>query len=133
MGSDENERDRKLVNGDSGNLISRIKDLEEELKLALGAAEDIRLLKAKMNQLIDRIRTDKEIRQKLESDSKLNKKKIQMLSDHLEKLMTHLKHEAAAKIRTMEQLRVSEKETLRMKEKASLIQRKSTAKDRYLI
>ena len=131
--SDENERDRKLVNGDSGNLINRIKDLEEELKLALGAAEDIRLLKAKMNQLIDRIRTDKEIRQKLESDSKLNKKKIQMLSDHLEKLMTHLKHEAAAKIRTMEQLRISEKETLRMKEKASLIQRKSTAKDRYLI
>ncbi len=131
--TEENERDRKLVGGDSGNLINRIKDLEEELKLALGAAEDIRLLKAKMNQLIGRIRTDKEIRQKLESDSKLNKKKIQMLSDHLEKLMTHLKHEAAAKIRTMEQLRISEKETLRMKEKAALIQRKSTAKDRYLI
>ena len=118
---------------DPNQLMSRIKDLEEELRLALGAAEDIRALKAKMMQLIERIRVEKDARVRLESESKHSRKKMEMLSDHIEKLMTHLKHEAAAKIRALEQLRASERETLKMKNKAALIHRKSVAKDRFLI
>jgi len=114
-------------------LIERIKDLESELKLALGAAEDIRALKAKLLQLVDRVRQEKESKMKADAELALTTKKMQMLADHLEKLMTHLKHEAAAKIRAMEQLRVADKEMAKVKEKSELIARKSAAKDRLVL
>jgi hypothetical protein len=123
----------KLQTSDPDSLVTRIRGLEEELRLALGAAEDIRLLKAKLLSMVDRSRTDKEARIRIEAEGKLTKKKVQMLTDHIEKLMTHLKHEAAAKIRALEQLRNSERETEKMKMKCILINRKSNAKDRLLL
>jgi hypothetical protein len=47
-------------------LLERVKDLESELKLALGAAEDIRALKAKLLQLVDRVRMDKEAKMRVQ-------------------------------------------------------------------
>ena len=114
-------------------LIERIKDLESELKLALGAAEDIRALKAKLLQLVERCRLEKESKMKADAELALTTKKMMMLSDHLEKLMVHLKHEAAAKIRAMEQVRVGDKEMAKLKEKSELIVRKSAAKDRLVL
>lgn len=114
-------------------LIVRIKDLESELKLALGAAEDIRALKTKLLQLVERVRLEKEGKMKADAELALTNKKMHMLADHLEKLMTHLKHEAAAKIRAVEQLRVGDKEMARVKEKSELISRKSAAKDRLVL
>lgn len=114
-------------------LMERIKGLEGELRLALGAAEDIRALKAKLIQMVERNRLEKEHCIKAEDDLKGSKKKVEMLSDHLEKLMIHLKHEAAAKTRVVENLRVSEKELIRVKEKCDLIARKSAAKDRLIL
>jgi len=106
---------------------------KDELLMSHKAAEDIKALKDKMLGLVDRLRLEKErnLRQNMENET--SKKKVAMLTDHIEKLMTHLKHEATSKIRAMEQLRKAEKETLRMKQKASLINRKSMAKDRFLI
>lgn len=114
-------------------LLVRIKDLEVELKLALGAAEDIRALKAKLMQLVERCRVEKEAKIKADADLALTTKKMNMLADHLEKLMVHLKHEAAAKIRAMEQLRVADKDYAKLKEKSELISRKSSAKDRLVL
>jgi len=114
-------------------LLERVKDLESELKLALGAAEDIRALKAKLLQLVDRVRMEKEAKMRADAELALTTKKMQMLADHLEKLMVHLKHEAAAKIRAMEQLRVGDKEMAKLKEKSELISRKSAAKDRLVL
>jgi len=114
-------------------LHARIKGLEYELRLALGAAEDIRALKTKLMQLVERCRQEKEAKLRAEAESALEKKRKDMLTDHLEKLMTHLKHEAAAKIRAMEQLRLSERETVKTKEKCDLISRKSSAKDRLVL
>ena len=114
-------------------MHTRIKDLESELKLALGAAEDIRALKAKLLQLVERVRIEKEGKMKADAELALTTKKMHMLSDHLEKLMTHLKHEAAAKIRAMEQLRVGDKEMAKVKERSELISRKSSAKDRLVL
>ena len=45
----------------SDEMQQRIKSLEEELRLALGAAEDIRALKAKVIQLVDRLRSVRNI------------------------------------------------------------------------
>jgi hypothetical protein len=55
-----------------------------------------------------------------------------MLSDHVEKLMIHLKHEAAAKIKTMDQLRASEKRNETAQLKLGIVSRKAAAKDRLI-
>ena len=118
---------------DSDEMLQRIHSLEEELHTALLAAEDIRLLKGKLMGLVDRARIDKERLLKAESECAFAKKKMEMLRDHLEKLMTHLKHEAAAKVRAQEQLRIKERELYKVEENARIIQRKSSAKDRLVL
>ena len=114
-------------------LMERVKGLEDELRLALGAAEDIRALKGKLMQMVERTRVEKESRLKTEQEVKSANKKVEMLTEHMEKLMIHLKHEATSKTRSVEQLRVTEKETVRLKEKCDLISRKSSAKDRLIL
>mmetsp|Transcript_15831 Transcript_15831/g.23828 ORF Transcript_15831/g.23828 Transcript_15831/m.23828 type:complete len:415 (+) Transcript_15831:120-1364(+) len=113
-------------------LHQRIANLEEELRLALGAAEDIRALKAKAVSLVERIRMEKEERLRCEAEQRSYLKKIEMLSDHVEKLMVHLKHEAAAKIKTVDQLRASEKRNEAAQVKLGITTRKAAAKDRLI-
>lgn len=119
--------------GSEQQLMVRIRDLEEELRLALGAAEDIRALKAKVMQMMERNRIEKETRLRVDIDLQTAKKKVDMLTDHMEKLMMHLKHEAASKIRVSEQLRVSERENIKIKEKCEIMSRKGFAKDRLIL
>ncbi len=114
-------------------LMQRIKNLEFELRLALGAAEDIKALKAKLLQLVDRVRIEKENKLKAETELNTVKKKMAMLGDHMEKLMTYLKHEAAAKIRAVESLRTSERAAAKFKEETALIVKKGVAKDRLIL
>lgn len=119
--------------GSESSMMQRIKELEHELHLALGAAEDIRALKAKLLQMVERNRQEKEIRLRTELEVQHSKKKVDMLSDHMEKLMAHLKLETAMKLRVVEQLRQSEKENTRIKEKCDLVIRKGVAKDRLIL
>merc|ERR1719487_2024815 len=113
-------------------LRQRVANLEEELRLALGAAEDIRALKAKAMHLVERIRSEKEERLRVEQELKTYNKKMQMLSDHIEKLMIHLKHEAAHKIKALDQVREMEKKLAHMTEKYNNLNQKSGAKDRLI-
>ena len=69
----------------------RIKLLETELRVALKTKEDVRALKTKLQQMVEKLRNEKDIRLRVEDDIALAKKKILMLSDHMEKLMSHLK------------------------------------------
>jgi hypothetical protein len=114
-------------------LHGRIRDLEGELQLALGLSADIALLKKKMEQLSERNRIEKEKCIKAENDGNFAKKKMEILADHLNKLMTHLKHEAAAKVRTQEKLRSHERDLVASKEKLLVVQAKSSAKDRLVL
>ena len=114
-------------------MRKRIEDLEQELVLAMNAAEDIKALKAKLLTMVDRIRSEKESRDKLNSELKSTRKKLSILTDHIEKLMGHLKHEAAAKIRALENLREMEKEKLHTNQKCSKLVRKGVAKDRLIL
>jgi len=131
--STTSSRTGTAVKMDVEEMQQRIIALEDELHTALLCAEDIRLLKAKLSSLVERARIDKERLIKSESESAFAKKKMEMLRDHLEKLMTHLKHEAAAKVRSQEQLRVKERDLYKVEEQARIIQRKSSAKDRLVL
>lgn len=113
-------------------LQTRISNLEEELRLALGAAEDIKALKAKVIQLVDRLRSEKEERVKADGEVKRYSRKMEMLGDHIEKLMLHLKHEAGIKIKTSDQLRDSEKRNIALQAKLLNLTKKNQAKDRLV-
>jgi hypothetical protein len=121
------------ITGSDTELSSRIRNLEYELRLALGLVEDIKALKAKLLQVLDRVRLEKEAKVKAENGLNHCKRKMEMLGDHIEKLMTHLKHEAASKIRSMEQTRITEKILNKFKEKFLVLSKKSAAKDRLVL
>lgn len=124
---------RKSRNVTEMELHDRIRGLEEELKSATESTlGDAQQLKNKIFQLSERIRTEKEYKRAAESEASACKKKIAMLGDHMEKLIVHLKRESAHKLRLAEQLRVSEKDGIKLKEKCELMTKKIAAKDRLL-
>ena len=114
-------------------LSQRVSHLEEELKMALGASEDIRALKCKLVSMVERTRIEKEMKLKADSDAMLLRKTIKMLSDHIEKLMNHLKHEASAKIRILEKQRVVERKSHELEESIVTLSKKNSAKDRLIL
>ena len=113
-------------------LHDKIKALEEELKLAANHADDLTHLKNRVLQLSERIRQEKEYKRNFELEGLSLKKKVDMLSDHIEKLVLHIKREGAAKVKFAEQSRVLDKENAKMKERYDGLARKMGAKDRLI-
>ena len=111
-------------------LMQRISNLEEELRFSLGAAEDIRALRSKSINLVERIRLDKQDKARVEADVCSMAKKLKMLTIHIEKLMIHLKHEAAAKIKAMDSLRGSERRCNQLYDRNDLLTRKVATSNR---
>lgn len=111
----------------------RIKQLEHEVRLQASSTNDVQSLRAKVIHMNERIRIEKEYKYRAEGEVQNCNKKIEMLSGHMEKMIIHLKHEGAHKLRLAEQLRVSERENAVLNEKCDLISRKSAAKDRLIL
>lgn len=116
----------------SDTQAQRIALLEEELRFSLGSAEDVRALKAKSINLIERIRNEKREKARVEADVRSLSKKIDILTVHIEKIMIHLKHEAAAKIKAMDALRGSENRNIKLRERNDVLARRASAKDRLV-
>ena len=114
-------------------LHDRVRRLEKELRAAQYAVENVKTLKSKCVAYNERIRVEKETRYRCEDDIKTLQKKVEMLSTHMEKLVLHLKHEGAHKMRLAEQCRVAERQALATQEKCDLVARKSAAKDRLIL
>jgi hypothetical protein len=109
-----------------------VKALEEELRLAANHADDVANLKNRILQLSERIRQEKEYKRNFELEGLTLKKKVDMLSDHIEKLVMHIKREGAQKLKFAESMKLLEKENGRLKEKYDLIHKKVSAKDRLI-
>lgn len=129
----DTNNDASSTTSGGGKLVSKIRALEEELKAASSAADDSDHLKSKIFQMSERIRIEKEHKRALDAELSQSKRKVEMLSDHVEKLVMHLKREGAHKVRLAEQLRISERDSQRIKEKADIIHKKSAAKDRLIL
>ena len=80
------------------------------LKVAQAACEDIHLLKSKVASFKRRYEQEKEDRCRAEKGKKSSTRKIILLSNHIEKLMDHIKHEAVAKARAQARKRVAARE-----------------------
>lgn len=114
-------------------LQKKLRNLEESLKDATATTlDDVQSLKNKIFHLSERVRVEKEYKRTAENEVATSKKKIAMLSDHMEKLVLHLKRESAHKLRLSEQLRQIEKENSKTKERCELVTKKLSIKDRLL-
>lgn len=121
------------INGTDSELVIKIRNLQDELRLALNAAEDIRALKGKLIQMIERVRVEKELKIKADLEAANFRKKTEMLTDHMEKLMAHLRHEASTKLRLLKQLSESEELNRNLKLNYSVLLKKNSAKDRFIV
>lgn len=83
-------------------LLQRAKVLEEELRLALCAAEDIRALKAKAGHLLEEVRRGKEVVSVETGKVKAAEHRNRMLQDHAEKLMLIVRNLSQDKVRMAE-------------------------------
>jgi hypothetical protein len=124
---------RSYSNLNDNELAARVRALEGDLRVALGATNDIKALKTKLVYMVERSRGEKEQKLKAEGDAVMLRKTIKMLSDHIEKLMSHLKHEAASKIRILDRQRAAERRVAELEESVSVLQRKGGAKDRLVL
>jgi len=121
------------VHGTDSELATKVRNLQDELRLALGAAEDIRALKGKLTQVIERVRLEKEGKLRADQEAQNFRKKTEMLGDHMEKLMAHLRHESATKLRLVKQLQEQEELNRELKQNYSVLLKKNATKDRFIL
>ena len=119
--------------GTDAELSAKVKNLQDELLVALNAANDIRALRGKLTQMIERVRLEKEGKLKADMECMSFKKKTEMLGDHMEKLMAHLRHESSTKLRLIKQLHDNEETNRQLKENYTILLKKNAAKDRFIL
>ena len=114
-------------------LEERCSHLEHELKVALGHADDLIVLKSKALQLLERQKAEKETRLRAEAATKLANRKVLALSQHIEKLMLHLKHEAAAKAKAHEAAGRATQEVSLLRARNAALGRRAAARDQIIV
>ncbi|KAG2896258.1 hypothetical protein PC110_g1490 [Phytophthora cactorum] len=123
------EREMRVLRSRNKRLIERTERLESELDSAQAGLRDLQSMREKMVEMVGRERVEKELRAKSEQTNKELGEKVAALSEHVEKLMVHLKHEAAAKTRAVEAQRRVDKELLETRDKLASATRKNAAQD----
>lgn len=126
------ERELRLCRSRNKRLQEQTEFLERELQTAMNGLGEFQALKEKAVEMVSRERVEKELRQKAEANYKEATEKILALSEHIEKLMVHLKHEAAAKTKAMDAQRRIEKEFAECRDKSAALQKKNASKDQQI-
>ncbi|KAL3800421.1 hypothetical protein ACHAWO_003086 [Cyclotella atomus] len=93
MAAEEKER--------SDELEARCIALKDEVAAAIKQNEGVENLHVRISQMNERLRNEREQKSKLSKELNEETKKVEALSDHIEKLMIHLKHEAISKARSL--------------------------------
>lgn len=132
--------ERQLVTEKKRNktLERRIAELQSKLDDAgkgkgTGAVEDIDTLKAKISKLSNCNRTERELRSRSEKEVKMSHEKIEALSDHVEKLMLHLKQEAAGKARALKELSLANREVELLQSRTAAMSKRNARKDQVIL
>jgi hypothetical protein len=89
-------------------------------------------LKQKISRLMDRTRNEKEKRDKVNDDVTLANRKIEALSEHIEKLMAHLKFEVSSKSKAVSELGRVNRELELCKNQNNILEKKNNSKDRVI-
>jgi len=93
---------------------------------------DCERIKGELNRMGDRFRRDREIKHKLNKCLDDEKCKVNALSDHIEKLMIHLKHEAITKAKALGERTKHQKEIEMLKEQNQILEKRNGRKDQAI-
>merc|ERR1711998_193079 len=85
-----------------------------------------------LETLPDKLRRQKDIRLKTEQALDIANEKIVKLSNHVEKLMLHLKHESAAKVQAVKAGKALEKKCSSSKSRVAALNKKVNFRDRVI-
>lgn len=113
-------------------LQAKCSELRGELEESTKQTEGLDNLRVKVSQMVERLRTEREVKFKVQKDLTTEKSKVEALSDHIEKLMVHLKHEAIAKARSMADQTRLQRELEMMKARNVTAVKKNDRKDQVI-
>eukprot|EP00562_Extubocellulus_spinifer_P027443 CAMPEP_0178636724 /NCGR_PEP_ID=MMETSP0698-20121128/13911_1 /TAXON_ID=265572 /ORGANISM="Extubocellulus spinifer, Strain CCMP396" /LENGTH=508 /DNA_ID=CAMNT_0020276667 /DNA_START=331 /DNA_END=1857 /DNA_ORIENTATION=- len=115
-------------------LEKRVAELQTKLDdTGTGAGGgDIDLLKAKVLKLGEKCRIERELKARSARELTVSLEKTQALSDHIEKLMLHLKQEANAKVKALKQLSLSNREVELLQSRTVAMTKRNGRKDQVI-
>ncbi|GBG32633.1 Hypothetical Protein FCC1311_088582 [Hondaea fermentalgiana] len=111
-------------------LTAKIDSIESIERTGQAAIESMDTLKRRTDDLVRRLRLEKDLRGKTNGELDKANERIQALSKHIEKVMIHLKHEAAAKNIALTEVKNYKKEATVLRQRNASLQRKAKSRDR---
>ena len=113
-------------------LEAKCLGLKGEVEEQATHIEGVENLRLKVSQMVKRLRTEREVKSKYQKDLSIEKNKVEALSDHIEKLMVHLKHEAIAKARSLQDQSRIHREIEMIKTRNVALTKKNERKDQVI-
>jgi hypothetical protein len=113
-------------------LETKYRNLVTEFRLSLNSSEDIRILKAKLLEIVTRSRQTREQCLEAQEEARKCKKMTDMVVCHLEKLVNHIKRESQLKAKQDENFRSTTVMLRQLKENYALLLRQLKSKNRYI-
>ena len=89
-------------------------------------------LTKKLSKMMDTSRREREVKLKLEREIGLSNERVEALSEHIEKLMIHLKHEATSKAKTLSECTRCHKEIEILRRRNQAMEKRNTRKNRAI-
>ena len=90
-------------------------------------------LQVKVSQMVQQLRMEREVKCKVQKELSIKKNNVEALSDHIEKLMVHLIHEAIAKVWSLiDQSRLHREMEMR-RTRNSAMTKKNERKDQVIV
>lgn len=113
-------------------LEAKCISLKDELNAATKQNKGVQGLHVKISEMSQRLRNERELKSKLNKDLAGETKKVEALSDHIEKLMVHLKHEAISKARSLADQSLLQRELDMAKTRIEHMSKKNERKDKVI-
>jgi len=107
---------------------------EHEIKTKFNRTSDATIckLRQKVADMAERIRKEREVGLKFHRELLVTNDKVEVLSDHIEKLMVHLKHEALSKARILTNRTRAIREVALLKKRSQAIEKRNNRKDKVI-
>lgn len=121
------------VKAKNAKLSKQYDGMKGKLESAFEAVNRFKDIQTKVAVLSERSRNEKDLRARTQSALSLSNKKVEALSDHIEKLMLHLKHEATSKAKAYEAKAKANKEAELLRARNNAILKKNNGRERVIV
>ena len=122
----------KLLKSNQRKQLKEIERLKKQSSRSNEVAHEKEVSRQRAEDLAQKLQTQKTMKARVEQELGKSNKRLQALSQHIEKLMIHLKHEASAKIKAQESQRQHEAEATAAKQKLVVLQKKARGRARLI-